>query len=114
MLPQGAILLLPIDIASGVRMRLLEAWARGVAVVATPAAASGLAAEDGRDLLLAQEPEEFAAAIARLAAEPGLAERLIAGGRARLAADHSPERFAARFTSLAGELASRRGSSRSR
>ncbi len=103
----GAILVLPLDIASGVRMRVLEAWARGVALVASPAAASGLGASDGRELLLARNAEEFAVAIDRLATIPGLAERLIAGGRARLAADHAPERFAARFLALAEKVVER-------
>lgn len=105
----GAVLVLPLDIASGVRMRILEAWARGVVVVATPAAASGLAAGDGRELLLARNGEEFAVAIERLGALPGLAGRLIAGGRARLAADHAPARFAARFLALAGQLVAAAG-----
>lgn len=100
----GAVLVLPLDIASGVRMRVLEAWARGVVIVASPAAASGLNASDGRDLLLARNSEEFAVAIERLGTVPGLAERLIAGGRARLAADHAPARFAARFAAFAGRI----------
>ena len=110
----GAVLVLPLDIASGVRMRILEAWARGVVVVATPAAASGLTAGDGRELLLARNGEEFAVAIERLGSLPGLAERLIAGGRARLAADHAPARFAARFVALAGQIAARPGGARQR
>jgi hypothetical protein len=97
----GSILVLPIEIASGVRMRILEAWARGVVLIASPQAASGLAAHDGRELLLARTADEFAMAVDRLATIPGLAERLISGGRARLAADHAPARFAARFHSLA-------------
>lgn len=100
----GAILVLPLDIASGVRMRVLEAWARGVVLVASPAAASGLTASAGRELLLASNAEEFAVAIDRLATIPGLAERLIAGGRERLAADHAPARFAARFAALAARV----------
>ncbi len=103
----GAILVLPLDIASGVRMRLLEAWARGIVVVASPAAASGLDASDGRELLLARSAAEFAAAIERLRTTPDLAARLIAGGRARLAEDHAPERFATRFTEIAARLAGR-------
>lgn len=106
----GAILVLPLDIASGVRMRVLEAWARGVVLVASPAAASGLTASDGRELLLASKAEEFAVAIDRLATIPGLAERLIAGGRARLAADHAPARFAARFVAFAGRVVERAAS----
>jgi glycosyltransferase involved in cell wall biosynthesis len=95
---------LPLDIASGVRMRILEAWARGVVIVASPAAASGLHAGDGRELLLARNAEQFAVAVERLRTMPGLADRLIDGGRARLAADHAPAHFAARFAALADRL----------
>ena len=107
----GAILVLPLDIASGVRMRVLEAWARGVVVVASPEAASGLAAADGRELLLARSGSDYAHAIARLATVEGLADRLIAGGRERLAADHAPERFAAGFVALVERLTERRAES---
>lgn len=103
----GAILVLPLDIASGVRMRVLEAWARGVVLVASPEAASGLAAADGRELLLARSAADYAQAIARLTTVAGLADRLIAGGRERLAADHAPERFAAGFVALVAGLADR-------
>jgi glycosyltransferase involved in cell wall biosynthesis len=103
----GAILVLPLDIASGVRMRVLEAWARGVVVVASPEAASGLDAADGRELLLARSGPEYAHAIARLATVEGLADRLIAAGRERLAVDHAPESFAAGFVALLAQLAER-------
>lgn len=96
----GAILLLPIRLASGVRIRILEAWARGVPVVATAAAAAGLEVEDGRELLLAESPDDFATAAERLALEPELGAELTRAGRLRLAADHSPARFAARFLEL--------------
>ncbi len=110
----GAVLVLPLDIASGVRMRVLEAWARGVVIVASPAAASGLTASDGRELLLARDAEEFAVAIERLSTLPGLADRLIAGGRERLAADHAPARFAARFVALAERVIGHFGGARER
>ncbi len=100
----GAILLLPIRLASGVRLRLLEAWARGVPVVATAAGASGLAVEPGRQALIADDAESTAAAVAWLAAEPALGARLVAEGRERLAAEHAPARFAARFLAFADAL----------
>lgn len=105
----GAVLVLPLDIASGVRMRVLEAWARGVVVVASPAAASGLRARDGRELLLASDGEGFAVAVERLGTIAGLADRLIAGGRARLAADHAPAAFASRLLALGERLVERSG-----
>jgi hypothetical protein len=80
----GSILGVPLRIASGVRIKILEAWARGVPVVATPAALAGLEAGDGRDVLVARDAQEFAAAIDRVHREPGLAAALVeAGSRAR-------------------------------
>jgi hypothetical protein len=77
----GSILAVPLRIASGVRIKILEAWARGVPVVATPAALSGLEAEDGREALVARDAGEFAAAIGRIHQEPALAAALVEAGR---------------------------------
>ncbi|MBL0028258.1 MAG: glycosyltransferase [Rhodanobacteraceae bacterium] len=89
--PEGAIAVIPLQVGSGIRMRILEAWARGLAVVASPTAAAGLAVVSGRELLIADTPAAFVAAIQRLQTDPGLRERLIAGGRAYLARHHDPE-----------------------
>jgi glycosyltransferase involved in cell wall biosynthesis len=87
---QGSILAVPLRIASGVRIKILEAWARGVPVVATPAALAGLEAADGREALVARDPQEFAQAIARLHREPGLAEKLVEAGRQARRERHEP------------------------
>lgn len=97
---EGSILVVPLHVASGVRMKILEAWARGVPVVSTPAGAQGLEATDGRELLLAHDPESFALALRRLHAEPGVAELVVAAGRRRLAAHHEPGAVAARLTEV--------------
>ncbi len=86
----SAVLALPLRVAAGVRMRLLEAWSRGMPVVATPAAAAGLDAEDGRNLLLATSPAAFADAGARVHGDAALRARLAAGGDATLRAHHAP------------------------
>jgi glycosyltransferase involved in cell wall biosynthesis len=86
----GSILAVPLRIASGVRIKILEAWARGVPVVATPAALAGLEAENGREALVARDPQEFAAAIARLHREPGLAAALVEAGRKARRERHEP------------------------
>jgi glycosyltransferase involved in cell wall biosynthesis len=90
----GSILLIPMRAAVGVRMRMLEAWARGVPVIASPAAVAGLDTEDGRDVLLAADARAFAEAAARLAVEPSLRARLVHGGRATLARRHDSRRLA--------------------
>jgi hypothetical protein len=99
----GSILVVPLRLASGVRMKVLEAWARGVPVVATPQAAAGLEAEDGRELLLASDAGAFAEAVARLASEPALAGRLITAGRGLLTRRHRPAEIARRLIELYGE-----------
>jgi polysaccharide biosynthesis protein PslH len=86
----GSILAVPLRIASGVRIKILEAWARGIPVVATPAALAGLEAEDGREALVARDPQKFAAAIGRLHREPGLAEGLVEAGRRARRERHEP------------------------
>ncbi|MES1242728.1 MAG: glycosyltransferase, partial [Acidobacteriota bacterium] len=91
----GSILAVPLRIASGVRMKILEAWARGVPVVGTPAAVAGLEAEDGRELLVAADARDFARAVARLHREPGLARSLVEEGRRARLERHDPARVAA-------------------
>lgn len=90
----GAVLLVPVRVASGVRMKILEAWARGVAVVSTPEGAAGLDGRDGAALLLADRPADFGRAVARLAAEPALVAALVAGGRRVLRERHAPPHIA--------------------
>jgi polysaccharide biosynthesis protein PslH len=91
----GTVLAVPLRIASGVRMKVLEAWARGVPVVGTPAALSGLEAQDGREALVAADAASFVRAFARLHGEPGLAEHLIAEGHRARHERHDPERVTA-------------------
>ena len=88
--PAGGILVVPLRVAAGLRMKILEAWSRGLPVVATPQAAAGLEATAGRELLLAATPGEFAAAIVRLRDDPALATDLVAAGRALLVERHDP------------------------
>jgi polysaccharide biosynthesis protein PslH len=93
----GSILAVPLRIASGVRIKILEAWARGVPVVATPAALAGLEAEDGREALVARDAREFAAAIGRLHREPGLAAALVEAGCRARRERHEPGEVARRL-----------------
>lgn len=87
----GSILAVPLRIASGVRIKILEAWARDVPVVATPAALAGLEVEDGREALVARDAGEFAAAIARLQRDPALAASLVEAGRRARRERHDPQ-----------------------
>ncbi len=56
----------PLRMAPGIQNKILEAMAYELPVVATSAAVSGIEAEPGRDLLVADSPADFAAAVNKL------------------------------------------------
>ncbi len=68
----------PVLYGSGLKIKSVEAIAYGIPLVSTSAGAQGLLEQAGRSFLLADTPEEFAAAICALAASSGLRRRLSA------------------------------------
>jgi GT2 family glycosyltransferase/glycosyltransferase involved in cell wall biosynthesis len=60
-LARYAVFVCPILSGSGVRVKLLEAFAAGIPVVSTKVGAEGLAVKDGEFCALADDPGEFAA-----------------------------------------------------
>ena len=68
--------LVPLKFESGTRFKIMEAGACGIPVVSTTLGAEGLPVTDGRHVLLADEPDVFADAIARLIEERDFARGL--------------------------------------
>jgi polysaccharide biosynthesis protein PslH len=66
----------PLRAGSGMRMRILEAMAWQVPIVTTTTGCEGIAVENGRHLIVADEPEAMASAILRVAHEGPLARSL--------------------------------------
>lgn len=66
----------PILVGGGTRIKIAEAFARGVPVVSTSLGAFGYPVASGRELLVADDPDAFAAACVRLATEPAAGEEL--------------------------------------
>lgn len=75
------IVVVPLRYGGGTRIKILEAMAHGRPVVSTRLGAEGLDVTDGKDILLADGPEDFAAAIARLRDDRALWQHLVANGR---------------------------------
>lgn len=71
----------PLRMAPGVQNKILEAMSAGLPVVATPAAVKGIEAEPGRDLLVADSPGDFAAAVIKLLHDERLRRQIGAQGR---------------------------------
>lgn len=62
----GTTMIVPLNIGSGIRMKILEAARLNVPVVATPVGAEGLAIEDGVHAYITADPEEFVEDILKL------------------------------------------------
>jgi polysaccharide biosynthesis protein PslH len=82
----AAIFIVPLRSGSGVRVKILEAMARGVAVVSTAIGAAGLALRHGEHLLIADTPDEFARAILQLLTNPSRRAALATAARERVLA----------------------------
>jgi glycosyltransferase involved in cell wall biosynthesis len=60
---EAAVSIVPIRIGGGTRLKILDAWSMGKAVVSTSVGCEGLDTVDGRNILIRDEPTEFAAAV---------------------------------------------------
>jgi glycosyltransferase involved in cell wall biosynthesis len=80
-LEQAAVVVAPVAVGGGMRLKVLEALAAGKALVATPLAVEGLAIRDGEHALVVDSDEAFAEALLRLLDDPGERRRLGAGAR---------------------------------
>ena len=83
-LARYAIFVCPILSGSGVRVKLLEAFAAGIPVVSTRLGAEGLSAMDGEICALADEPGAFAQKILELLEDPARAAEMALRARAEV------------------------------
>ena len=80
-LEKAALMVVPVRAGGGMRVRILEAFARGIPVVTTSVGLEGIDARPGEDVLVEDTPERFAAAVLRLLNNPEMQTRLAANGR---------------------------------
>jgi len=77
----SGVLAVPLLRGGGTRIKVLEAFALGCPVVATPKAVEGLSVSPGRDVLVADTPAEFARAVVSVISDPRLRADLIENAR---------------------------------
>lgn len=78
---RSSLLIVPLRAGGGMRVKILNALAQGLPVVTTTIGYEGIAAQPGRDLLVADAPETFAEACLRVLTDSALACSLAANGR---------------------------------
>jgi glycosyltransferase involved in cell wall biosynthesis len=101
---RAAVFVVPLRAGSGTRLKLLEAMALGKAIVSTRIGAEGIALEHGEHALLADGPEEFAAAVCRLLADAPLRRRLGAAARGLAERHYGWDAIGGRLREIYGEL----------
>ncbi|HQZ72043.1 MAG TPA: glycosyltransferase [Anaerolineae bacterium] len=100
---RAGIIVVPLRVGGGTRLKVLEAMAAGKAIVATRLGAEGLELVDGREALLADEPEAMARAIAALAADGARRAELGRAARARAVRDYRWEGLVEGMEGVYGE-----------
>ncbi len=74
---QAAVYVAPLRVGGGTRFKVLEALLSGTPLVSTRLGVEGIDVEDGRHLLLADTPQEFAQAVLRLLESQATDRRLV-------------------------------------
>jgi glycosyltransferase involved in cell wall biosynthesis len=86
---RAAVCVVPLRIGSGTRLKILEAAAMARPIVSTHIGAEGLDFVDGRDIVLADEPEDFARAVAAFLSDAGRRAAFGEAARRRVVARYS-------------------------
>jgi polysaccharide biosynthesis protein PslH len=98
-LRNATVVVVPLRIGGGTRLKIFEAMATGRAVVSTSIGAEGLPVQTGRDLILADNPEEFADAVVHLLSDAAQRRRYEVAA-AQLAAQYDWSNIAQQFAEV--------------
>ena len=86
---RAAVFVVPLRAGGGTRLKILESLAYGVPTVSTSIGAEGLRLVDGRDLLLGDAADAFAAKVVSLLGDRALGDRLRHSGRSSVERQYS-------------------------
>jgi polysaccharide biosynthesis protein PslH len=102
-LREATLVVVPLRIGGGTRLKIFEAMAMGKAVISTSIGAEGLDVQSGRDLILADDPAPFAEAILSLLRDAGLRQKYERAA-AKLAAQYDWSNIVQRFAAVLQEV----------
>jgi glycosyltransferase involved in cell wall biosynthesis len=93
----ASLYIVPLRAGGGTRLKIFEALAMGKAVVSTTVGAEGLAVTPGRDVVIADRPDDFARAVTALLRDPARRQALGRAGRQLVQSRHSWEQVSLDF-----------------
>lgn len=74
--------IVPLRAGGGMRVKILDGWARGLAIVTTTIGGEGISIRNSENALVADNPDAFAQAVLSLLRDRATADRLARAGRA--------------------------------
>jgi glycosyltransferase involved in cell wall biosynthesis len=77
----SAVFVVPLRAGGGMRVKILDAWARGIPIVSTSIGCEGIEVRDGENILIADTPQDFAQAVVRVIRDLTLAQQLAENGQ---------------------------------
>jgi len=104
---RAAVFICPLRKGAGIKNKVLQAWAMGKAVVATPASVGGLSARDGENILIRPFDRSFADAVIALLRDPVRAAALGKCARSTIEERYTWDRKAREIGTLLRSVASR-------
>ena len=99
----------PLRVGAGTRLKILEAFALGRPVVSTTVGCEGLEVVDNRELLIANNPEDFSQACIKLVNSPRLRDHLVLNGRKLVREKYDWSITKGQVKNIAGDLLGARG-----
>ncbi|HHS97028.1 MAG TPA: glycosyltransferase [Chloroflexi bacterium] len=100
---QADVFIVPLRLGGGTRLKIIEAMAMGLPVVSTTVGAEGVEIRPGQNILIADDPESFVAAVLRLLTDRHLAKRIAEEGR-RLAERYDWSELTRPYADLAEQV----------
>lgn len=100
----GTIVVVPILIGSGIRMKILEAVNYFSPFVATSIGVEGLSFETGKECIVTDDPEKFADAVLKIQISTDIQKEMAENAYKKLIAEYSPKVLSNRRCELYNEL----------
>jgi glycosyltransferase involved in cell wall biosynthesis len=104
---EASISVAPIRFGTGTRVKIIESFALGCPVVSTTLGAEGIEARPGEDILIGDNPADFAAQCVNLLRDPSAQARIAASAYAVAASRYNEEARRAELVGVLGELLER-------
>jgi glycosyltransferase involved in cell wall biosynthesis len=94
---EATVMVVPLRFGSGMRQKILEAWAMQKCVVSTCIGAEGLDYHDGVNILIADDAHTIAEQTIQAIRDPGLRDQIRSKGRDLVISQHHPELLAQKY-----------------